>query len=280
VPHKRSWSSGDSVSALTDLFVRIKRGYQRIASRKLARREVIMLNDRPLISFTFDDFPRSALFGGGALLQQFGVVGTYYASLGLMEKVAPTGEIFRRSDLAVLLKQGHELGCHTFAHCHAYDTSADEFERSILDNRHALYRVAPEARFETMSYPISCARPDTKRRCAKYFSACRAGGQTFNEGTIDLNHLSAFFLEQSRDNPEAITCIIDETCRARGWLILATHDVCDDPTAYGCTPDLFESTVRYAVKSSAFVVPVREALKQLGVGSVSSRYSTNDQTTI
>jgi peptidoglycan/xylan/chitin deacetylase (PgdA/CDA1 family) len=265
------------VSALTDLFVRIKGRYQRTASQKLARREVTMQNDRALISFTFDDFPRSALFAGGALLEHYGVAGTYYASLGLMEKAAPTGEIFRRSDLAILLDQGHELGCHTFAHCHAYDTSADEFERSILDNRHTLHRVAPEARFETMSYPISCPRPGTKRRCAKYFSACRAGGQTLNAGTIDLNHLSAFFIEQSRDNPEAITRIIDQTCRVRGWLILATHDVCDDPTAYGCTPDLFELILRYAVESSAFVVPVREALQHLGLGSVSSHYCTHDQ---
>jgi peptidoglycan/xylan/chitin deacetylase (PgdA/CDA1 family) len=234
-----------------------------------------MQNDEPLISFTFDDFPRSALFTGGALLEQYGVAGTYYASLGLMEKVAPTGEIFHRSDLAILLDQGHELGCHTFAHCHAYDTSADEFEHSILENRHALHRVAPEARFETMSYPISCPRPGTKRRCAKYFSACRAGGQTLNAGTIDLNHLSAFFIEQSRDNPDAITRIIDETCRARGWLILATHDVCDDPTPYGCKPKLFESILRYAARSSASVVPMREALRHLGVGPVFRPYRTH-----
>ena len=236
-----------------------------------------MQNDLPLISFTFDDFPRSALFAGGALLEQYGVAGTYYVSLGLMGKVAPTGEIFRRSDLAVLLDQGHELGCHTFAHCHAYDTSADEFEHSILENRHALHRVAPEARFETMSYPISCARPGTKRRCAKYFAACRAGGQTLNAGTTDLNHLSAFFIEKSRDNPEAITHIIDETCRARGWLILATHDVCNHPTPYGCTPGLFEWILRYAVESAASIVPVREALKHHGVADITDKRDPYDE---
>ena len=56
-----------------------------------------MGNDRPLISFSFDDFPRSALFTGGALLEQYGVAGTYYASLGLMGKTSPTGEIFRQA---------------------------------------------------------------------------------------------------------------------------------------------------------------------------------------
>jgi peptidoglycan/xylan/chitin deacetylase (PgdA/CDA1 family) len=265
------------MSKLRDFLVRFKGRWQRTASRTLVRRDVTMRNDRPLISFTFDDFPRSALLTGGTLLRQYGVAGTYYASLGLMEKVAPTGEIFHRSDLAVLLDQGHELGCHTFAHCHAYDTSADDFERSILENRRALHSVAPEARLETMSYPISCPRPGTKRRCAKYFSACRAGGQTFNSGTIDLNHLSAFFIEQSRDNPEGITRIIDETCRAGGWLILATHDLCDDPTPYGCTPSLFEFILRHTVESSASVVPVRAALEHLGVESASPDCRARDE---
>ena len=94
---------------------------------------------------------------------------------------------------------------------------------------------------------------------------------------MDLNHLSAFFIEQSRDNPDAITRIIDETCRVGGWLILATHDVCDHPTPYGCTPGLFEWILRYAVESPASIMPVREALKHLGVASISANRDPYDE---
>jgi hypothetical protein len=79
------------VRALTDLFVRIKGRYQRTASRRLARRHVTMQNDRPLISFTFDDFPRSALFTGGALLERYGVATqaySYSTTLMLRETMA------------------------------------------------------------------------------------------------------------------------------------------------------------------------------------------------
>src|SRR5947207_11316553 len=87
---------------------------QRRAARAFFARPLAVKSPRPIISFTFDDFPRSALHTGGAILERFGVRGTYYASLGLMGRTAPTGPIFLREDLPVLIAQGHELGCHTY----------------------------------------------------------------------------------------------------------------------------------------------------------------------
>ena len=58
----------------------------------------------------------------------------------------------------------------------------------------------------------------------------RGGGQTFNHGAVDLNYLSAFFLEQSRDNPAAIRQTIAANHAAGGWLIFATHDICEVKT--------------------------------------------------
>jgi peptidoglycan/xylan/chitin deacetylase (PgdA/CDA1 family) len=224
-----------------------------------------MRNQQPLISFTFDDFPRSALFTGGSVLEKYGAVGTYYTSLGLMGRTAPTGEMFRQEDLEPLLQRGHELGCHTFSHCHAYDTPAPEFERSILENRRTLRALVPEADFRTLSYPISGPRPNTKRRTAKYFAACRGGGQVYNSGTIDLNNLQAFFLEQSRDNPQAIKELVDSNRRAGGWLVFATHDVCDNPTRFGCHPAFFDEVVRYSLNSGAAIVSVSKALEHIGL---------------
>jgi peptidoglycan/xylan/chitin deacetylase (PgdA/CDA1 family) len=247
------------------LFEKVKGRCQRTAARVLGRRLYAMQNKHPLISFTFDDFPRSALFTGGAILEHSNVAGTYYASLGLMGRIAPTGEIFHSGDVGFALERGHELGCHTFSHCHAYDTPSRDFELSILKNQSALQTIVPEAKFRTLSYPISCPRPKTKRRCAKYFSGCRGGGQTWNSGTIDLNNLSAFFIEQSRDNPNAIRKAIDSTARSDAWLIFATHDVCDNPTRFGCTPALLEEIVDYSLNSGAKVVSVSKALEMIGV---------------
>jgi len=246
------------------LWGRLRGKYRRTAALLLARRPCRMQNRAPLISFTFDDFPRSALLTGGRILEEHGAAGTYYTSFGLMGQTAPTGEIFHREDLPLVLGRGHEFGCHTFAHCHASDTPAAVFERSILENRQALGRLVPAATFKTLSYPIGCPRPGTKRRCARYFSGCREGGQTYNAGVTDLNNLRAFFLEQSGDDLGAVKRIIDANCRAGGWLIFATHDVSDHPTRFGCRPAFFEEVVRYSVDSGAGLLLVSAALDAVG----------------
>jgi peptidoglycan/xylan/chitin deacetylase (PgdA/CDA1 family) len=248
---------------------RIQGHCQRVIARSFARRPFEILAQGPLVSFTFDDFPRSALLTGGAILQSFGLAGTYYASLGLMGQQAPTGPIFLAEDLKLLFEQGHELGCHTFSHCHAWDTRPKAFEDSVVRNQQALNTLAPGTSFKTFSYPISVPRAGTKRRISKYFACCRSGGQNFNIGNVDLNHLSAFFLEKSRDKPEIVKELIDQNRRACGWLILATHDISKDPTRWGCTPDFFEEIVRHAVNSGAQVLPVLKAYETLRTRSSS-----------
>lgn len=210
----------------------------------------------PYISFTFDDFPRSALHTGGAILKHFGLAGTYYASFGLMGKQAPTGEMFLAEDVKMVIDQGHELGCHTFGHCDAWKTQPNVFEDSIKKNQSALNALLPGASLKTLSYPINPPRARTKRKIAQHFVCGRGGGQTFNAGIADLNYLRAFFLEKSRHHPQLVKRMIDQNRSARGWLIFATHDVCNNPTPWGCTPELFEDIVRYAVTSGARILPV------------------------
>jgi peptidoglycan/xylan/chitin deacetylase (PgdA/CDA1 family) len=171
--------------------------------------------------------------------------------------------MFLAQDLTNLVAQGHELGCHTFSHCHSWNTSPQVFEDAVIENREALSKFVPGASFPSMSYPISGPKARTKQKMSKHFLCCRGGGQTFNAGTTDLNYLLAHFLEQSRDNPEAIKRVIDQNSQANGWLIFATHDVSEQPTRFGCTPELFKDIVQYAVNSGARILPVAQAYEVL-----------------
>jgi len=254
--------------------VRMRLGTE--ATRLLFRRPLAVAIRTPLISFTFDDFPRSALLEAGPILTRYRGFGTYYASLGLMGKQSHLGPMYEAQDLRELVHAGHELGCHTFGHCHSWNTPPQEYERSILENQQALTNVLPRASFQTFAYPHSAPRLAVKKVASKYFRCCRGGGmrpgrylrhagggQTFNLGGTDLNYLCAFFLEKSRDNPEAVKTIIDENARAKGWLIFATHDVCSNPSPFGCTPDFFEQVVEWSSESGARILPVVNALEVL-----------------
>jgi peptidoglycan/xylan/chitin deacetylase (PgdA/CDA1 family) len=222
-----------------------------------------MRNTVPLVSFTFDDFPRSALETAGEILRAHGAVGTYYAALGLLDREEPVGRICDTEDLRKTVQRGHELGCHTFHHSDAWQTVPRVFEQSVLENRHALSRCLPGAKFETMSYPINSPRPATKRRMAGHFAGCRGGGQRTNTGTVDLNYLFAFFLEQAREQPEVIRQVIERNQAERGWLIFVTHDVTARPGRFGCIPELFDRVVRWSIESGAKLLPVSGALAEV-----------------
>ena len=229
-----------------------------------------MRNEVPIISFTFDDFPRTAYHIGGDILRTHGVRGTYYAALGLVGTLEPVGEISSREDLMNVVADGHELGCHTFGHCHSWDTAPAAFERSIVDNARRLSEWLPKASFKTFAYPLSGPRPNTKRRAATHFSCCRAGGQIYNAAEVDRGLVSAYFLEQAKD-PDSVKRMIDRNSDACGWLIFATHDVCETASRWGCSPGFLEDIVHYASGSGAAVLPVGEAW-DIVCGQVASKF--------
>lgn len=245
------------------LWARAQSKYYRTCAEHLHRRTFDVRPETPLISFTFDDFPRTALSGGGDILLRHGVRGTYYVSLGLQDKQEASGTMFTAADLAETRRQGHELGCHTYAHCDSSATEPGRFLQSVQDNQAALSALWPCDVFRTFSYPISTPRPRSKQGVGSRFETCRAGGQTFNAGPSDLNYLRAFFIEKTRGDFAPIQRMIDANRDARGWLIFATHDVCGQPSPYGCTPELFEATVQYSLASGARVLPVSQALDLL-----------------
>src|ERR1051325_6905313 len=148
-------------------------GYWRGHSAKLVfRRPIQVASDPPLISFTFDDFPRSALLIGGEILNRQGFAATYYAAFGLTGCETRSGKIFEVADLQQLVRQGHELGCHTFGHRHSWDTDTNAYEASVIDNRNRLKEVLPDAEFKSFSYPYCAPRPALKRRVARHFLSC------------------------------------------------------------------------------------------------------------
>jgi len=237
--------------------------YVRQSARLFARRLLPVELETPIVSFTFDDFPRSALHAGGEILSHAGAVGTYYAAFGLMGRHEPTGKIFEPADLKVLLDQGHELGCHTFDHYDASTTAPAAFVASIVRNQRALANLLPGFSFRTHAYPIGAPRIGTKRRMRRFFESARGGGQQFCAPHADLDNLAAFFLEKCRGELEPVKSIVEGNRKACGWLVIATHDVAQAPTPYGCTPAFFESTVRMVRESGARILPVHQAIQTI-----------------
>jgi hypothetical protein len=106
---------------MTSIRGSLKRAYYSAVSA--VHRRPLALNDTaPMVTFTFDDFPRSAYEAAGATLRAFGGHGTYYAAAGWMDGGPATGDRFRTADLPRLLRDGHELGTHTYSHVSLWST--------------------------------------------------------------------------------------------------------------------------------------------------------------
>jgi len=248
---------------LGNLWERINGRYQRGTAEGLFKRPLAMRNREPLVTFTFDDFPSSAFRVGGAILRGHGAAGTYYAAFNLIGQESPVGMIFSREEVPLLLEEGHELGCHTFHHCNAWQTSPRVYRESIVENLRAAEALHPGLRLKTHSYPIMCPRAFTKRWAGDMFDTCRGGGQCENRGTADLNYLRSFFIERSFGRFDEIKRVVDRNVEGMGWLIFSTHDVTRSPTPYGCTPEYFERTVACARESGARIATMAEAYKTL-----------------
>jgi peptidoglycan/xylan/chitin deacetylase (PgdA/CDA1 family) len=233
-----------------------------------ARRDFPLNTDVPYVTFTFDDFPRSAFFTGGRILARQGVRGTYFISLQRLGAPSDSGPIASREDLRALLRDGHELGCHTFEHLDGCSASVAAFERSIQTNRAAFTEIVPGSYFSVFAYPLDGPVLSIKQAVGKYFVGCREGGQYFNIGVLDLNLLKGYFLDwRNRGDLSAVRHIIDLNTAARGWLIFATHDVAVNPSRYGCEPTFFAEVVRLAVASGARVVPMMQACEELRIAA-------------
>jgi hypothetical protein len=248
---------------LGQLVKRIRNFYRSRRAVSFARRPRRWPAERPFVSFTFDDFPRSAYFTGGKILEKYGARGSFYAAFGLMGKSSPSGDIFVAEDLGPMIAAGHEIGCHSFGHLAAWGTSPRFFERSLLENREAMEKVVPGYRLRTHGYPLCEPHPGVKRAAGRLFLCCRGGGQMINDGEVDLNLLRSCFIDaKNRHDIRLFQELVEDNRRRRGWLIFATHDVGLDPSLYGCDTALFEEIVRRVAESGAVVRPVCEVVSE------------------
>lgn len=244
---------------------KVSRYIQRNLATYLNRRQVPLRSEQACVSFTFDDFPKTSWTTGGAILERNGAMGTFFISFGLLGGPSPSGAICTEQDISALMERGHELGCHTYSHCHSWQTSPAQFEQDILRNRARLQQLFSGAEFKTFSYPLSEPSPGAKRRAGSHFKACRAGGQACNLRVADLSQLSSYFLERAHGDLKEIAKLMDDCVRGNGWLIFSTHDIQDQPSPYGCTPEFFESVVRLASRSGARVVSMAQAMEHFGI---------------
>ena len=215
----------------------------------------------PVVSFCFDDFPRTAYTAGGNILNCYGARGTYYAALGLINTKNELGDQMRHADIDSLLADGHELGSHTFFHSSCRRIPFDAFEKDVHDGEDAI-RSITGCTEPSFAYPFGHVTIASKRRLGAKLSSSRGIFGGINGPQADLNLLLANSLYGELSNFTAAESLLIANEKARGWLIFYTHDVRKAPSAFGCSPALLDRVVTSAIDKGFRIAPVGEVVAE------------------
>ena len=216
-----------------------------------------------VVSFTFDDFPRSAWTEGGPILERHGLRGTYYAAMGFAGGGNHLGPMFETGDLVAAHGNGHEIACHTLSHRDCMRAAPADIAAEIERNGAALTALL-RTKPTNFAYPFGGVSQTAKNAAHGRFASCRGTGRGINHGTVDLADLRSTSLYSHDFDRERLCQLIDDAQASSGWVIFYTHDVAEAPSPFGCTPADFQSIVAYAAENMP-VLPVRDVLAGLGL---------------
>jgi peptidoglycan/xylan/chitin deacetylase (PgdA/CDA1 family) len=245
--------------SLRSQFGRIRRGILNARHRRVAP-----LGDLgPIVTFTFDDFPRTALAAGAPILERHGARATYYVAMSLMNKSNDLGEQFCFEDLISVLSRGHEIASHTFSHLSARRTPYDKFDRDLARGESALLETLGIRSSYNFAYPYGEATLEAKKKIGARLLSSRGTCGGVNGPEVDLNLLRANSLYGDASRVHDAQQLILENKAKKSWLIFYTHDVAENPSPYGCTPELLESVCSFAALHGARFMTVAEVVQQL-----------------
>jgi peptidoglycan/xylan/chitin deacetylase (PgdA/CDA1 family) len=242
---------------------RIKRRLNRRLSRLLATQVVHMNNARPIVSFTFDDVPRSAATDGATILEQVGACGTFYVA-GSLCGIEKDGRYYASPDqVAVLNERGHEIGCHTFSHVSVAQLGRERVRCEIQRNEAFIRDICGDVSLYNFAYPFGDISLACKYQLRSMFASCRGIGHGINCGVLDLALLKSVPLYDRLSNIRQILSYIEENIKKNGWLIFYTHDVDVDARYYGTSIATLQFALHHARAMGCDILTIRNALSAI-----------------
>ena len=236
-------------------------------SRKIARHVTFRPHrldlDEPVIAFTFDDFPASAVENAAPALEDAGMRGTYYLASGLMGRHENGQLIADEAMVADLARDGHEIGAHTHGHINVQRTGRRDLVADVERNEAEIARITGRSEPISFAYPFGMISVPSKLTLMRRYPGLRGIKTGINSKVLDLAHLKVQELYDVANDGASIDRMLDEAERLNGWLIFYTHDVRPDPTSIGCSPHFFSQVVEKVRRRGLRVEPVIKTLERL-----------------
>jgi peptidoglycan/xylan/chitin deacetylase (PgdA/CDA1 family) len=227
--------------------------------------QAIVAPDRPVVSFTFDDFPKSALNGADIVERHGGRAGFYACTTFLGQRSPVMGEMFDAATLAELRARRHEVGAHTHSHLDCARDRLERVERDIGENLVALAEAGHDEMVSAFAFPYGETSYVAKRWVGDVFATGRGILPGVNAGEVDRSQLRAIELGASAMHRRRALAALKTCIDRKAWMFFFTHDVGAAPTDYGAPVDLIAELAARAVEAGAVLAPPTLAAALCGV---------------
>jgi peptidoglycan/xylan/chitin deacetylase (PgdA/CDA1 family) len=235
-------------------------GLEVVLTRNIKTRALDTRLAEPIVSFCFDDFPRSAMTEGGRMLRERGWTGTFYAAGSFCGRAVDGIPYFTEDDLRGIHEEGHEIGCHTFSHMRLAHKKSAAIVADLRLNADFISKVLPDHRCSTFAYPFGDLRLPQKMLLSRQFGVCRGIWRGVNRGRMDFGELKAVPLAEIGPDFDEVLEWIDLAVRTNAWLIFFTHDMGPRPSEWGYRPERFERLLDIVAARKLKVLPVKNAV--------------------
>lgn len=240
----------------------LKAKVKRRLARKQARRLMPVKLDAPIVSFSFDDCPKSVMENALVPMEAEGWQATVYVAIGLCGTTNHLGLHMNKDDVQAVHAAGHEIGDHTFSHCDGSSLSPEEVLADIDKNQDALNGLGIRPS-QTFAYPYGELTPGLKKALESRFKGARGIHSQTHETSVDLNQIGSSRLYSGSDF-NALLSQIEQLKTSPGWLTIFTHDVRDTPSDFGCTPAQFRTVIEAVKDCGAKVMTLNGAIDHMG----------------
>lgn len=227
-----------------------------------SRKKLACAPERPILTVTFDDFPKSALTHGAPILEAFGGRGVYYACAGLIGGENHLGALYDWDDARALQENGHELACHTRDHWSALEHDPEAMAANCTANR-AAFAEQGLGELVHFAFPYGEASAAAKARLAQDYDTLRVIDGGAARGAADLAYLPAYPLVEEAAAKRALLDAALALAERPAWLIVYGHDVRENPSEWGARPETLAELAAAATGAGAEILTLSEALERL-----------------
>jgi peptidoglycan/xylan/chitin deacetylase (PgdA/CDA1 family) len=240
---------------------------QRRVARHLRTKPFVMRNTAPLVSFTFDDVADTAYTNGAAVLDEYGIRGTFYIAGGTCGTGDTYWRVISHDQIRDLHARGHEIGCHTFSHSAVDELDAPAMEEEWRRNSETMRGLCPDIELTNFCYPLGVVSLGRKLQLQKHFDTCRGIFEGVNAGTIDLGLLKVIELYDRTLSRDKLRHVLRDARNRNGWVIFYAHDVAQQPSLMGCSPAFLRAVIETVQAETMACLSIRQALPVIGYSS-------------